>query len=452
MTSLTKANLFSANRAIYLPAISSTFARFAHSGNFARSLPVSASDLDFLSPSNPLFAYPFALYSAGQDIPSATGTPPPNMVSKRNRTSTIVLGDSGGYQVQGNKIKFRGDTTTRRMMRWMEEIADWSMVLDFPLGGISSGNMKRHSDRLVDEGRDLKALSVANGQSIDFNACLLQTQFNNDLFVKERSHGATRFLNVLQGRNEAESSTWFQAVKCYPFEGWAFAGAHQNRFSLVVARILDLWDEGILENLEWLHFLGTATLEIGCLLTSLQRAVRQHVNPKLQISFDSASPFISAGKNQMIVGHTVDDREWSTHTVNVSEGSAFDLSKTVAEVCATEIGAMDATSFGVRHACSNELDKLVRMSDICAGSAGTSDIDGDASKLLMHHNAEAMVRAHEDAHRAFYSRRQLTVPFLTKVVSTTTDLILKEYAAPGCRGGPYPKLDEWRHELDRLAM
>ena len=64
MSSLTKTNLFSANRAIYLPAITSTFARFAHNCSFARSLPVSSGDLNFLNPSNPLFAYPFALYSA----------------------------------------------------------------------------------------------------------------------------------------------------------------------------------------------------------------------------------------------------------------------------------------------------------------------------------------------------------------------------------------------------
>jgi hypothetical protein len=338
------------------------------------------------------------------------------------------------------------------MMQWMEKIADWSMIFDFPTGGISPGNMKPHADRLIAEGHDLKAMSVANGQSVDFNACLVQTKINNDLFLAERQPGATKFLNVLQGRNEAESKIWFDEVKGYPFEGWALAGGHQSSFSLILARLLDMLDEGILQNLRWLHVLGIATLEVGCLLTVLQRAVRTYINSDLQISFDSASPFISAGKNQMIVGHTVDERDWSTHSANVAEGSAIDLTKTVAEFCAAQMEELDEEPHRRRRFCSSVLDKMLTMSDICAGSSGTSDIDADASNLLMHHNVEAMVNAHADAQRTFFGNDPLPIPLRTKAIGAMINLIFEEYSVPTCRGGPYPKVIQWRAHLDQLAM
>lgn len=141
--------------AIYLPAISETYARHDVSQPFPRDLKIHSSDLDYLDPANRLFHYPYALYSAGQAAKSDNSVQKNHLLSARDRSSSIILADSGGYQIQQGTIPFKGAATTLRMLRWMEKNGDYSMVLDFPTGGISRGNMTKHRKRLEAEGHDI---------------------------------------------------------------------------------------------------------------------------------------------------------------------------------------------------------------------------------------------------------------------------------------------------------
>lgn len=241
------------NCAIYLPAISFEYAKFAHNGAFRRPLPFMAQDLNFLDPNTKLFHYPWALLSAGQAAKSISENDPPTIVSERDRTRSIVVGDSGGYQVQTGTITYRGPDTVRRMMRWMEANTDFSIVLDFPTGGISSGQIAGHTARLRAEGHGplIDQGAANNRQAEDFNTALVQTSLNNQQFIVERTSGATQFLNVLQGRTEAESKAWYEHVKHYPFEGWSFAAGHREDFSLLLQRLIDLRDDQLLEDARW---------------------------------------------------------------------------------------------------------------------------------------------------------------------------------------------------------
>ena len=209
--------LRSEDRALYFPAVSETFARFAHRGTLPASLPLTASDLNFLDPASTAFFYPFALYSAGQAAPSGDIEPSPCMVTERDRSATLIIGDSGGYQIQNGVIQFNRDSTPLTILRWLERTADWSMVLDFPTGGINAGNMRPHIAALEAEGVDLDGLSGLNGFSVDYNACLEQTKINNDLFRDRRAAG-TRLLNVIQGRMKAKASTGSTALRGTPLK------------------------------------------------------------------------------------------------------------------------------------------------------------------------------------------------------------------------------------------
>jgi len=50
-------------------------------------------------------------------------------------------------------------------------------------------------------------------------------------------------------------------------------------------------DENKLQDKAWIHVLGTNEIETAVLLTALQRAINQYINPNLRISFDTSSPF-----------------------------------------------------------------------------------------------------------------------------------------------------------------
>ncbi|NIJ39519.1 hypothetical protein FHR22_004269 [Sphingopyxis panaciterrae] len=464
---LTKAGLLAENRAIYLPAISANYADFARNGTFKRPMAgLVPDDLDFLRPDNRYFSYPFALYSAGQVIRTPTKLPKACMVARRDRGETIVLGDSGGFQVSKGTIEFEKAETARRMLKWMEGVADWSMVLDFPTGGIAAGFMKEHVMRLLGEGHNLDAMCKANGQSLDFNACLLQTKINNDQFVAERTHGATGLLNVLQGRNEAESKAWYEAVKHYPFEGIAFAGAHQNNFSLLLRRLYDLHQDGLLHKCGWVHVLGVSTLDVGCLLSKVQRCVRQYWGYEdFQVSFDSASPFINAANNGMIVGQALDSYGWTVRTTNIAIVSNADTGLSINAFCAQKLGRKTDRLGREMIPAISEVGNMLHMTDLCVGKAKVagqrdkSGLDVDSSYLLMRHNVQAFVAAHDQAHDVFFGSEIWRVPVDTATISGIIDVMFKGEPIPNDAGSidyvplrdPIRHINECEVWLDRLA-
>ena len=63
---------------------------------------------------------------------------------------------------------------------------------------------------------------------------------------------------------------------------------------MALKRIITLRDDELLQDRDWIHFLGTSKLEWAVMLTSIQRQIRKHINPNITVSFDCASPYISS--------------------------------------------------------------------------------------------------------------------------------------------------------------
>lgn len=447
-----RADLFAANRAIYLPAISKGFAEFAHGGHFEREMPWGPKRLNFLDRANAdFFHYPWALYSAGQaERAEKRKVVKPCIVATRDRSDTIVVGDSGGFQVQQNTIAFKGEQTTRRLMKWLEAHADYSMVLDFPTGGIGSGNMLQHVGRIQAEGIDLAALSKANGQPIDFNACLVQTQRNNKLFERERAPHATKLLNIMQGRNEAESRTWLAAMSTGPsFEGWAFAGAHNSNLRIILRRLLEMRDSGLLEKCEWLHVLGQAEIEFGVVLTSIQRAVRATVNPNFQISFDAASPFLMAANYQIYSALTSDKQGWAMRNLNLAGADRARDCRTIEEVCRAETPRIPAKNWRLGERVLTPMETAIGglpLSALFASpEADTPDTYG--VMLAMHHNVQAITSAHDAAHFVYETDR--FGPRLPSKVRIADTIVQQAFGL--CQQGPadpYAHIDECAAQLE----
>ncbi len=441
------------NYAIYTPAISQEFAKLGYSQHLKRNFSFLEADLNFLDPKSGLFHYPYALYSAGQAAKTANSALEDNIVKLRDRQRTRVIGDSGGFQIQGNKIKFTGDATCERMLRWMETHTDYSMSLDFPTGGITPGNVAVHAERLISEGHNLQAMCAANGLSLDFNACLKQSLLNLDYFVRSRKPGATNLLNVLQGRNEAESKAWYEAVKGYGLEGWAFAGAHQNSFSLLLNRLHDMRNDGLLQTAKWIHILGISTPAIAYLFNALQRCVID-VNPDLQITFDTAGPFISAAKFQALMTHRLDKTGWTFSTVSMpKEGNPSDT-RTLNEL-AWEIAQRRPKAKRGNDALQGEqalyaipvattIGSRVRVNEICVGSNGSSDLDNDSIMILMNHNAESYLRVFKQVNRIFDNPEEYgnDVPVILKGL---------RFAIESIWADPQSKTTQWASFLDTLA-
>jgi len=298
---------------VFLPSISSIYTRYCNMVEYnirekmPSGLPNGLKDLDFLNPSNSLFYYPTALYSAGH----AVMNPPDDssvesMINKRDRKNTLIVGDSGGYQASTGVLKFPWqpkenqtpiehsndqDKVRLKILRWLERTADYSMLLDWPTSSVGKYGYDPETGISLHPG--LKS----------FGDCLNGSIENHKFFMKHRKEGDTKFLNVLQGRNVEEGDIWWNAVKDMPFESWAFGNIQVSNFAINLRRLIIMRDTGYLQGRELIHYLGNGKIKASCALTTLQRSLRKYVDPELTLSLDAASPFVMVSKGQSYFGY-----------------------------------------------------------------------------------------------------------------------------------------------------
>jgi hypothetical protein len=310
--------------AVYLPAIQEWYSKNVHSdSNRDKSRPfpsgIKLTDLDYLNPKSKLWHYKYGLYSAGQFKKHA---PIECSVALRDRSldangvsKTIILGDSGGYQIgigsfsgteHLKKIKdpiamceaWRSCGDVRdRVVDWLCATSDYAMTIDMPLWVL-----------------------VSKESTSPFKICsreqLTQLTLENLEHIKQNKSGSTKWLNVIQGTNEEDTEYWWSRVKKYKFDGWALAGSVGWRGGLdsVMYNVLRMRDDGAFEDgQDWMHVLGVSQPTWAVMLTAIQLSLREKCNPKLRISYDSASPFQTVGKARKLIRYpklTKDMKSW----------------------------------------------------------------------------------------------------------------------------------------------
>lgn len=298
------------NYAFYLPAISGFYTThlgkdlsdptFVPKERVPEKFEYGVQGVNFLNADNSYYHYGVGLYSAGhaeRNLTKCDDREP--MIHKRDRSKTTIIGDSGGFQLATGVIKMdwanikgpAGDKFREEILRYLEHTSDWSMTLDVPAFAAEP------------------PLSKKTGLT-KFSDTLDITEHNLHYFLKNRVPGKTKFLNVISGSTAENSKEWYETIKHFSIpesveamgyttdrtlEGWAFAGINMKHMPSVLNRLLDLRDDNLLKNKNWIHFLGIGRLDWGCYLTSIMRQLRKYDNPDIQISYDAASPFLAMG-------------------------------------------------------------------------------------------------------------------------------------------------------------
>ncbi|MEN6292893.1 MAG: hypothetical protein ABFD07_12870, partial [Methanobacterium sp.] len=304
--------------AIYLPAISSFYStyvakqrleEFVPNDRIPKGFDRGIEGMNFLNPEQGYFTYKYALYSAGHaQLDLNKSMVQESMIQQRDRANTVIVGDSGGYQIGKGVLKFdwlnfegaAANKTRQQILEWLELTADWSMMLDVPTWAC---------DHIHSPKTGLKS----------FEDCLEKTAYNNEYFLKNRL-GQTKFLNVLQGSDWDTAEKWYNRVKEFSdpavwgdkaAEGWAMGGANMCKMDITLKRLITMREDGLLEGKDWMHFLGTAQLDWSCYLTLIQRQIRKHINPNFTISFDCASPFIATAHGLVYTNAQHTNKRWS---------------------------------------------------------------------------------------------------------------------------------------------
>jgi hypothetical protein len=376
---------------IFLPAISSFYSnmigRYREDNNYyphsriPKGFENGVEGLNFLDPEKGYYYYDSALYSAGHAYLDLTKSQKFDyMMYERDRKKTTLVGDSGGFQIGKGVINFdwgnffekkgdpgyvgKADTVRMNILRWLEATAEWSMTLDVP------------SWACVGKNRELTGLKT-------FDECLKATIHNNDFFVQNRTPGATKFLNVLQGSNKETSDIWYDAVKDYDFEGWAFGGTHTLNMIMFLRRLIVMRDEGKLEGRDWIHVLGNSRLDWACALTAIQRQLRKTANKNITISFDCASPFIATAKGL-------------AYNMNVFENKRFSY------LMSPFVDNKSFKGSSIPLPFESPISDRLNMGDICCygpgdlnklGKEGKSSWDTLSYAMLMSHNTYNHIRS-----------------------------------------------------------
>ena len=350
------------DQAIYVPSVTPGFAKKVFAGTWPRTLPadITPRDLNFLDPTNDLLRISHVMSSAGQALNQSA----PCIISQRDRTKTLLVADSGGYQVASGRLTIRGDGDRQRILGWLEQHADVAMTLDVPTGPVlSAPGMYRYAT------------------SAD---CLAATVEHLGYFQSHRTPGKVRFLNVLQGNDQTEADVWYDTVKDFEFEGWAFAGLLRKDFFQLCRRLIIMADEKMLEERDWIHVLGTNELDVAVLLTTVQRALNRNVNERLRISYDTSSPFRMLAFNQI---YTLPN--FSASGMTMGTASAPDAAKYFD--CA------------IRWPWPSPIGDQMTMGDFCVPGSRRNSFYRDAvsDALAAHHNLGALCWGVSTANRMF---------------------------------------------------
>jgi hypothetical protein len=400
--------------AYFLPATSgfySTFIGKQRYGNYVDPARVPASfkngveSLNYLEPEKGAFYYDHCLYSAGHanlDLNKVDHSE--DMFRNRDRSTSWVLGDSGGFQI--GKGVWEGDWKNpncpkaqkkrEQVLKWMDSLMDYGMCLDIPAWVARSPAGQ-------------KATGITT-----YAEAVQGTYINNDWFVNNRN-GNCKFLNVLQGENHTDADDWYDRMKKYcdptvygdrAFNGWAMGGQNMCDVHLVLKRLVALRFDGLLEQgkQDWMHFLGTSKLEWACLLTDIQRAVRKYHNPNFTISFDCASPFLATANGQVYVQTETQDRtKWVYRMLPSIDNKKYSKDTRLFRDAVVQDGHF-------KNFENSPIIDGVQIKDVCIygpgdlnkiGKEGKTSWDSFSYAILMGHNVWMHINAVQEANRQY---------------------------------------------------
>jgi hypothetical protein len=400
--------------AYFLPATSGFYATYIGKqryGNYVDPARIpqvwknGVEGLNYLDPDKGLFYYDHCLYSAGHaNLDLTKQDDGEDMFRNRNRNTSWVLGDSGGFQI--GKGKWEGDwkdpncpkaqKKREQVLKWMDSLMDYGMCLDIPAWVARSPAGQ-------------KATGITT-----YAEAVHGTYINNDWFIRNRN-GNCKFLNVLQGENHTDADDWYDRMKqycdpkVYPnehFNGWAMGGQNMCDIHLTLKRLVALRFDGLLEKgqQDWMHFLGTSKLEWALMLTDIQRAVRKYHNENFTISFDCASPFLATANGQIYVQTEIEDRKKWVYRMLPS----IDDKKYATDTRLFQDAVVQDKHF--KSFTTSPIMDGVPVKDICIykpgdlnkiGKEGKTSWDSFSYAIMMGHNVWQHVNSVQEANRQY---------------------------------------------------
>jgi hypothetical protein len=241
------------------------------------------SEVNPLDPNGKVGFHSHALLSAGviaQGQMHRLSQPMCNAVSQRDRARTRIIGDSGGYQVLTMGLVIN-DIARDHQLRWSERYCDAALPLEVPSAAVHTQGNRYHNKF---------ALALHDSEE--------SHQFFED---HHRSDTGMLRLAVMQGHTQQEVQKWYSTMKRFRWGNVARGGAMRFSFTHEVRFFRQMYYDGYLEDLRWVHYLGTGDPGVGLLLTALRRALSRKLGRDVLVTYDAVTPHLYAYADQRAI-------------------------------------------------------------------------------------------------------------------------------------------------------
>lgn len=314
--------------AIYLPAVNTGYANFLTKPIPAnRPFPAGLAIEDFCiwNKNSRLFYHPYLLHSIGNFSALSTVN---NSITQAASGDFTLVGDSGGYQIGSGALK--GVAGFSKGMSAKAAMAKWQAAHDVRKWIVSW--LDTYTDYAMTIDMPLWALDPKQGKNSPFHKCtakeMLDMTVENLKFIDLYGRNRTKWLNVIQGTDQQSTIDWWNGVKHFKCAGYAIGAGGEGGLAQVIRTTRMMHEQGYLEDgQDWIHALGVSTPVWAVIFTKIQSCLR-NTNPKLTISYDSSSPFQTAGKFEApnyTVPLTNKVSSWSIKTGKSKDIQRFDL-------------------------------------------------------------------------------------------------------------------------------
>lgn len=363
------------------------------------------------SGTRPFFHYPYFMYSAGHaELDLTKAATKESALFKRDRSKTVVITDSGGYQVGKDPNFFdwtsveKLDAKREKIFTWIDHVADYSISLEAPGWGAFS------------EHKRLKT----------FDDCLNFTVENLE-FYERRPHKneRVRFLHALHGATVDEQTRWYEAVKCHRHYGWALSAASMEapfrNLKNLLRLLMFLKQEGALDKAPHVHVLGIGPSHAATIYSYIQMKMRLAGINLFRITFDVSTAFSKAGETGTL--YTRFDRQILGGRLEALNST--NVPKTGWEDCDLPFG-------------HENLPSLLDFESPVMGYDGDKDrimpkhlqpwSDGISLALIMAHNLWLQTEMYKDAHDRFFVALE-RLPIEKKVADERLSRLLPKVTA-----------------------
>lgn len=242
------------NRTIYLPALNASII------GKKDVLHKNGKSFRFYNKSS-IFYYPNFLVSAGNQFNRKDFL----LEQGIDINNTMILGDSGGYQLVTGKLQQNMETTDT-ILNWLENNTTYAMNLDFP-----------PQDKFQER---------------------LEISYQNYKYFSDHKQNKTKLMNVLHGPTLDRLNIWYDKVKEFDFPGgWGMGSIRGGNIFYFLLNFFFLFEKGEIEKHSGknalIHFLGFSRIKDMPILLYLQHKLNK-MNLVVTITFDSSYPFITA--------------------------------------------------------------------------------------------------------------------------------------------------------------